>query len=233
MTRTAPLVGTTVRINHAHLSDTSQDTAKVVAIGHGDGVWLRFPSGAEEWFDTHALTVVDTDTGTDVRESIASTWHASTWDVRSADQANLEAFADIMADALKSNLVPAVDAMTPLHHAALELNRRHGNASLQGDRDAFFALRTLEYTDQMYDQDTGDMDIDWAKVATDRARAFGVVIDRDRYQVRGALRRIGYTLEGARNALESLAEQEGRARGFNHRPRVAVLVPEPDAVPPF
>lgn len=150
---------------------------------------------------------------------------ASTWDVRNSTQANLEAFADIMADALKSNLVPVADAMTPLHHAALELNRRHGNASLQGDRDAFFALRTLEATDQMYDQDAGDMDVNWAKVATDRARAFGVVLDRDTYQLRGALRRIGYTLEDARNALESLAEQEGRRRGFDHRPRVVRLIP--------
>lgn len=159
---------------------------------------------------------------------------ASTWDVRSSTQANLEAFADIMADALKSNLVPAVDAMTPLHHAALELNRRHGNASLQGNRDAFFALRTLEDTDQMHDQCTGDEGLNWAEIGTARARAFGAILDRDTYQLRRALRAIGYTLEDARNALESMAEQEGRQRGFDHRPRVAVLVPADDPwAPPF
>ena len=227
MTSTEPLIGKTVRIDHAHLSDPRNDLATVVAMGHGDGVWLRFPSGAQEWFDTHALTVVDTDASTEQRQDVASTW-----DVRHSTQENLAAFADIMADALRNNLVPVQDALVPLHHAALELNRRHNNASLQGRGKVRDALAVIEATDDLFDSWTGDMAVDWSAVYRDRARAFGALADHGMWDL---VRTVGYSRADVEAALESLALAEGRQRGFDHRPAVAEFLPAgaDEIAPPF
>lgn len=145
---------------------------------------------------------------------------ASTWDTRNSSQENLVAFADIMADALKTNLVPVEDAMVPLHHAALELNRRHGHASLQTAQDAVEAADVLYAINDL----DGDMDVDWAQVVTDQARAYGVLLDKG---TGGDFERAQITGRSAlRDCLEMQAIDEGRRRGFHHRPRpVARLIP--------
>lgn len=145
---------------------------------------------------------------------------ASTWDTRNSSQENLVAFADIMADALKNNLVPVEDALVPLHHAALELNRRHGHASLQTAQDAAEAADVLDAIASL----DGDMDVDWAQVVTDQARAFGALLDKGTGDDLARALVTGRPV--LRDCLEMQAVAEGRERGFDHRPHpVARLVP--------
>lgn len=159
---------------------------------------------------------------------------ATTWDVRNSTQENLTAFADIMADALKNELVPVQDALTPLHHAALELNRRHGHASLRDFNDRPDAIDTLISISDLQAQDTGDMDLDWAAIALAEARAMGCILDNGTDDMWRALAYEGYTREGIETGLQRMAILEGKRRGFVHRAEVARRSFFPaDAVAPF
>lgn len=135
-----------------------------------------------------------------------------------------------LSQAALDDLALVVNSLDSLHAVALELNRRHSHASLQGRDQALHALDVIEGSDQLFDGWTGDMAVNWPAVYRARARAFGVIADHGMWDV---VRTVGYSRADVETALESLAEQEGRARGFDHRPRVAVLVPEPDADAPF
>ena len=145
---------------------------------------------------------------------------ASTWDVRNSTQENLEAFADIMADALITGVVPTLDALTPLHHAALELNRRHGHASLQDDFQG--AVLTMhDYT--MYLDQTDYVDV---QVTICALRATGCVLDLATAEDWEWLGWADYTREGLSYFLECYAGIEHQRRGYKlTAPRVAQLVP--------
>lgn len=144
---------------------------------------------------------------------------ATSWDVRNSTQENLVAFADIMAEALKTGLVPVQDALVPLHHAALELNRRHRDASLQDDFQG--AVLTMH----VYSEYSGQSDYIAMQAIICALRAHGAALDLGTDAQWAALEWAGYTREVSRDFLHSYALAEGLRRGFDHRPRVAVLVP--------
>lgn len=145
---------------------------------------------------------------------------ATSWDVRNSTQENLVAFADIMAEALKTNLVPVQDALVPLHHAALELNRRHRDASLQDD--FLGAVETLAD----FDRYSSESDCIAPAATLCAIRAAGAVLDLGTDEQWIGLGWAGYTREGLTYFLQCYAGQEHQRRGYKlTAPAVAVLVP--------
>lgn len=127
------------------------------------------------------------------------------------------------------------DPHASLHVVALEMNRRHGHASLQGPDVLPHAVLVLEWTDQLSNGWTGDMDVNWHKVYRDRARAFGVLADHGPTEVEWLESEMGgYSWQDVRDGLEYLALREGRARGFDHAPvQPERFIPVDAGVPPF
>lgn len=142
---------------------------------------------------------------------------AETWDVRNSTQENLTAFADIMADAVKSGRVPTGEALVPLHHAALELNRRHGHASLQTEIDRPNAEDILIGFNDLQSRDTGDTDIDWPRVYVDVTRAIGCVLDLGDYDTWRSLTLDGHTRVALVTTLHRWAMIEHIRRGVAKR----------------
>lgn len=153
-------------------------------------------------------------------------------DIRTASHQDLNEFANLIADQIRGRVIPRDMALGALHAAALELNRRHGNASLQARRDVLPAIETLEQIDHLTDGLCGDEDIDWSAVKLARTRAFGVLLDQ---LPASSWTSTDYSSDGAREALHGQALTEGRMRGFLHAPEREMpraFFPA-DAVAPF
>jgi hypothetical protein len=151
-------------------------------------------------------------------------------DIRTASDQDLNEFADLIAEQIRGRVIPRDMALGALHVAALELNRRHGNASLQ--TDFFGAAATLADFSQYCDQ--SDTIADQATLCA--VRAAGCVIDLATDEEWEGLNWAGYTREGLTEFLYNIAFGEGRRRGFHHRPmQRATLVPADGALllPPF
>lgn len=149
------------------------------------------------------------------------------WTPRTDSQENLTALADVMADGIRYHWGQRDINMGILELAAAELNRRHGHASIQNYDDMLNAPEILEDVDQVHGCYDGDMDINWGVLFTSEARALGVLLDMGDGQtwIAVGLRRGDWSREDARERLFELALSEGRARGFDHAPRRAVLIP--------
>lgn len=151
-------------------------------------------------------------------------------DIRTASQQDLNEFANLVADQIRGGVIPLGMALGALHVAALELNRRHGSASLQNDLSG--AIATLDDFGQYCDQ--SDHIAQQAILCA--VRAAGCVLDLATAEKWAMLEWAGYTREGLTYFLQCYAGAEHQARGHKvTAPRVAVLVPDDadDMVAPF
>lgn len=124
--------------------------------------------------------------------------------------------------------------MAHLELAAAELNRRHGNASIQNHEAACHALEILAQLDQIHGSYCGDEFLNWTKISADEAQAFGVILDHGTPEIWDALgRQQGMSRADVVARLFDLAVTEGARRGFDHAPRVAGPFTPVGAVAPF